>query len=158
MSIQDLGSIGELIAAVATVATLAYLALQIRQNTSAVQASALDSSVGGVNGVRAKIFEDSTLTELYTRGLEDPEALTQVELTRFSLVMHNITWGLWNVYSQANFAELSTDLWMSQENVIRRVYSSEGGKWFLREFGREFPESFISEIGKAIEAGTEHDA
>jgi len=33
ITIQDLGSIGELIAAIATIATLAYLAIQIRQNT-----------------------------------------------------------------------------------------------------------------------------
>ena len=33
MTIQDLGSIGELIAAVATLATLVYLAVQIRQNS-----------------------------------------------------------------------------------------------------------------------------
>jgi hypothetical protein len=33
VTIQDLGSIGELIAAIATVATLVYLAIQIRQNT-----------------------------------------------------------------------------------------------------------------------------
>ena len=33
MSIQDLGALGELVAAIATVVTLAYLALQIRQNT-----------------------------------------------------------------------------------------------------------------------------
>ena len=39
MNIQDLGSIGELIAAIATVATLAYLAYQIRQNTKTVTAS-----------------------------------------------------------------------------------------------------------------------
>lgn len=32
MSIQDLGSIGELIAAIATIGTLLYLAIQIRQN------------------------------------------------------------------------------------------------------------------------------
>ncbi|MGK0223076.1 MAG: hypothetical protein ACI9ON_002319, partial [Limisphaerales bacterium] len=32
MSIQDLGSLGELIAAAATLGTLIYLAIQIRQN------------------------------------------------------------------------------------------------------------------------------
>jgi hypothetical protein len=36
VTIQDIGSIGELVAALATVATLAYLALQIRQNTTAL--------------------------------------------------------------------------------------------------------------------------
>ena len=37
MTIQDLGSIGELVAAIATIATLVYLAIQIRQNTFATE-------------------------------------------------------------------------------------------------------------------------
>ena len=40
MTIQDLGSIGELIAAIATVATLIYLAVQIRANTTALRIEA----------------------------------------------------------------------------------------------------------------------
>ena len=40
MTVQDLGSIGEFVAAIATLATLIYLALQIRQNTKTVRASA----------------------------------------------------------------------------------------------------------------------
>ena len=43
MNIQELGSIGEFVAAIATVATLAYLALQIRQNTRALRHSALQT-------------------------------------------------------------------------------------------------------------------
>jgi hypothetical protein len=39
MTIQDLSSIGELIAAIATLATLVYLAAQIRHNTRAIMAT-----------------------------------------------------------------------------------------------------------------------
>lgn len=42
MTIQELGSIGEFIAAVATVATLAYLAIQVRQNTRALRSSTFE--------------------------------------------------------------------------------------------------------------------
>jgi hypothetical protein len=38
VTIQDLGSVGELVAAIATIATLAYLAVQIRHNTRHVRA------------------------------------------------------------------------------------------------------------------------
>ena len=39
MSIQDWGSIGELLAALATLATLIYLAAQVRQNTRALKSA-----------------------------------------------------------------------------------------------------------------------
>ena len=45
MTIQDLGSIGELVAAIATIATLAYLAIQIRQNTHTVRAAATTAHI-----------------------------------------------------------------------------------------------------------------
>ena len=43
MTIEDLGNLGELIAAIATVGTLAYLALQIRQNSKSVQGTTMQS-------------------------------------------------------------------------------------------------------------------
>ena len=43
VTIQDLGSIGELVAAAATIATLAYLAAQVRQNTRALRSSTFQS-------------------------------------------------------------------------------------------------------------------
>ena len=43
MTIQDLGSVGELVAAIATVVTLVYLAIQIRSNTIATRSAAAQS-------------------------------------------------------------------------------------------------------------------
>ena len=45
MTFQDLGSIGELIAAVATLITLAYLALQLKQNTTALKSQTFQQSM-----------------------------------------------------------------------------------------------------------------
>ena len=44
MTIQDLGSLGELIAALATVLTLGYLALQLRQNAKALRSQTFQQS------------------------------------------------------------------------------------------------------------------
>ena len=43
MSLEDLGNIGELIAAFAVIASLIYLAVQIRQNTQSVRASTVQA-------------------------------------------------------------------------------------------------------------------
>ena len=60
MTIQDLGSIGELIAAIATIATLLYLAIQIRQNTKSVQSTNYSTwmdAIHGINHVHLEIAE-----------------------------------------------------------------------------------------------------
>lgn len=140
------GAVGEIIGALAVFLTLVYLARQINQNTKAVRATALDSSVSSSLEVRGKIFEDPGLTAIYLKGLVNPDELNEIDKARFKLLLDNITWALWNLYSQADVAELSSDLWESQKAVLKRTYSSQGGKWFLNEYGHEFPKSFIAEI------------
>ena len=58
MTLQDLGSIGELVGALATIATLVYLAIQIRANTRATlhhRTSGFSDLI--VNEDVARIFE-----------------------------------------------------------------------------------------------------
>jgi hypothetical protein len=68
VTIQDLGSIGELIAAIATVATLAYLAIQIRRNTTSVRAT---SRLEIASGWRAhnRSMLDPAVNRAYQQGL-----------------------------------------------------------------------------------------
>ena len=86
MSIQDLGSIGEFVAALATLATLVYLAIQIRQNTKQVEegtraakASAVSTGLQLVNANRLAIYRDENVASIWSRGLEDPYALEPLE-------------------------------------------------------------------------------
>ena len=87
MTIQDLGSVGELIAAVATVATLVYLAMQIRQNTQALHRAAVHSTVESGHSVRSEFIQNPEVATLYLKGLSDPRSLSQEEALRFGMLM-----------------------------------------------------------------------
>ncbi len=78
VTIQDLGSLGELIAAVATVATLVYLALQIRQNTRTLRHAAERAVLEDANSWRTNLIRDHGVAELYRKGLLDPNARDEV--------------------------------------------------------------------------------
>ena len=82
MSIQDLGSIGEFVAALAT---LVYLAIQIRQNTKQVEegtratrASAVSTGLNLINANRLAIYSDQDIASIWSQGLEDPHVLEQM--------------------------------------------------------------------------------
>ena len=94
MTIQDLGSIGELIAAIATVATLVYLALQIRQNTRALHHAAERAIREDANSWRANLIQHPEVAELYRKGLVDPGALDSIERLRFRMLLDALfaTW------------------------------------------------------------------
>ncbi len=87
MSIQDLGSVGELVAAIATIVTLGYLALQLRQNTLAVRAGSSMSNMTENNAVTALIAQDPDTCELYFAGLEGTRDLADEERRRFEMLV-----------------------------------------------------------------------
>ena len=57
--LEELGNVGELIAAIATVATLAYLALQIRENSKSVQGSTVQAHLHLEVAVSALITQNA---------------------------------------------------------------------------------------------------
>ncbi len=68
MTVQDLGSIGELVAAIATIATLGYLAIQIRQNTRSVRAGSRLEIASGWRAHNRQLL-DPAVNRAYLQGL-----------------------------------------------------------------------------------------
>ena len=150
MNWEAIGAIGEIVGALAVLLTLAYLAAQIKQNTQAVRASALDSSVNAVNAVRVAMFESPDVAAVYQKGLDDPEQLSDEERTRFRLALHAILWTLWNIHSQTAYAGLKVSTWEAQIPVLHRVLNSPGGMWFWNQYKMEFEESFRDEVDTIV--------
>ena len=63
MTIQDVGSLGELIAAVATIAPLAYLAIQIRQSTTSTRTGIDQEIVSTSIGLGNTFARDAAVAE-----------------------------------------------------------------------------------------------
>ena len=165
MSWQDLGGLGELVSAVAVVVSLIYLAYQIRQNTNqidqntkAVRASAIDSSVGHAMDTRQAIFESADVARILLSGHADPNALTENDLTRYRLILHNVMWSFWNIFSQTKFAELATETWDAQVPAILRILVTPGGRWFWDNYAQEFEISFQSEVNRMLEQSDSQEA
>ena len=68
LTIQDLGSLGELTAAVATVLTLGYLAVQLRQNTSALKSQTFQQSSMDMSLTANAISSDEELASIIIKA------------------------------------------------------------------------------------------
>ena len=94
MTIQDLGSLGEFIAAMATVATLVYLAIQIRQNTRSVRASSFQTSARDTFEIIDQVALDPELNRIYFAGTRDYRSLGPEDRRRFGTYMSSLL-GRW---------------------------------------------------------------
>jgi hypothetical protein len=86
MSIQELGSIGEFVAAIATIVTLVYLAFQINQNTRAVRASMLEATGSRSMELAKFVAGDAELTRIVTTAMTHGPELGEADKRRLELV------------------------------------------------------------------------
>ena len=84
MTIQELGSLGELVAALATVMTLVYLAISIRDNSKTVSASAKQELVQSLVEFNRQIFSDEDSTRIWNLGRQSLINLSDLERARYS--------------------------------------------------------------------------
>ncbi len=150
MDWNAIGAIGEIVGALAVFLTLVYLALQIRQNTKAIQASAVDASISKLTVVRESLYESAELTRVYIKGQAHPDELDEESRVRFRLLVHSILLSLANVFIQTSYTGLSLSAWESQLVVLKRIITSPGGRWFWREYRLEFEESFREIVDEVL--------
>ena len=126
MSIQDLGALGELVAAIATIATLLYLAIQIRQNNRNLHESTSASLNQGFASINSRLSSDEQFAEIFIRGRQDLEALSAVEVERFrAFVQDNLNMA---VYADGLKASHNLDsLHFEPFEVVGSLYQSYPG-------------------------------
>ena len=130
MTIQDLGSIGELVAAIATVATLIYLALQIKQNTSTVATSTYDSVMNGYNEINLTIASDPELARILDAGLSDPDSLSENEQTRFILLLRTASNHYLKLLRLKEKRAFPATEWELYAREMAQIYRTPGGLRF----------------------------
>ena len=109
MSIQDLGSIGELVAAVATIATLLYLSLQIRQTIRISRSSVVSEHQQKYVDFYNLVLANDGLAELLAK-LRDPnyQAKSDIEnqkLETISIMIYSIWFSAQTSYDQGQMNE-----------------------------------------------------
>lgn len=121
MSLQDLGSLGEFVAAIATVVTLAYLALQIRQNTRALQGSAHETATSRRTSWLMSVAKSPELNDLMMRFFAESESLTPSEVNRAQRLVSSILLGVETSYWQWRRGNLEEEQWQPALQILRNT-------------------------------------
>lgn len=132
MSIQDLGNIGELIAALATVATLGYLAVQVRQNTRALRSSTFQEISNDMSVSSQAVSTNPELSAVLAKGSETIANLTAEESMRFSFFLLMTFRRLESTFVQRQSGFINPELTEGFErSVISTVASGGGAEWWV---------------------------
>jgi hypothetical protein len=152
MTIDEIGSLGELIAAVATVLTLAYLALQIRQSNRSHELAAIARIGESTETWLGQVVQDPELLDVYLRGLSAPDTLNREERARFQLLVLQFLRGTETGWMQAGWGIVDSDYWSGFRETIRLVVGSEAGRRAFESNRAILAKRFAAEIDEIIGA------
>ena len=148
MTLQDLGSIGELLGGVAVVVSLIYLALQIRQNTETVRASTFQQAAASSSALAEQLSLDPELTRIFTSGVNELASLSEEDLPRFTFMGISFYRQLGNLHHQSRKGLINEEDWEGIRESYLRTISRPGMETWWQEnsyrFNRHF-RSFIDE-------------
>jgi len=162
VSIQDVGSIGELIAAIATVLTLVYLAIQVRHNSRALdrsnefaQANSIHHLTVLFNELNWRLASDAELADIYTRALNG-EQLSPTDATRFTAFVNTYIAAIENLVGQQSLDLGYSDLDSASAldlfaPVVRQLLETEAGaRWWKEVAPNLYVEEFRAQVDKAM--------
>jgi hypothetical protein len=143
MSLEDLGNVGEFVAAIAVVLSLIYLAVQIRQNTSSVRASTFHECSGRAGDLTRAIAEHKELARILLMGLGGLEQLEDdADRVRFVSLIHTLFRDYEDLFFQYQAGTISSETWEARRYSLRNMLSNPGftSFWDLRRL--YYTESF----------------
>ena len=147
MNLQELGSLGEFIAAIAVIASLIYLAVQIRQNTQSVRASTVQAISDAAQG-RLLALHNVENARVWRIGRSEPTTLNEDERMLYIIMIQTSARGFENLYYQHRSGLLDAPYWAGYDKTIKALVKTDGFRYFWQHrrgrFSSEF-ESFIEE-------------
>ena len=157
MTISELGSMGELIAAVATVATLAYLAIQIRHSTLATKVANHQASISSSGAVFSALYTAPGFSSAFARGLADFDALSHVEQTQLHFFLAQLVLFYKDNLESNQAGILDDDTMSAWEEFTASILATRGGRTWWRLAERSYIEAVRSRLSAAIERTQPYD-
>ena len=151
MNWDAIGALAELAGAVAVVLSLVYLALQIRENTRSVKIAAMSSFREGGADFMTTLAQNEELSDIYMRGLADPDSLSMSERQRFLWTILLALTHLQESEEFETFGITSNTIRNSVEAQINFFAKQPG----FRKIWAEWKHSWSSELVKRMDSEIE---
>src|SRR5256885_17180976 len=100
MSFEQISYLAQIVASVAVVASLIFVALQIKQNTAALQRNEHNSTMQQWTVIRMAIAKHRDIAELMTAGLHGESPLDAADQLRLEQMLGEYAWASFHIWDR----------------------------------------------------------
>src|SRR5437868_13046484 len=100
MSFEQISYLAQIVASVAVVASLIFIAVQIKQNTAALQRNEHNSTMAQWTVIRMAIAKHRDIAELMTAGLDGESQLDAADQLRLEQMLQENAWTAFHIWDR----------------------------------------------------------
>jgi hypothetical protein len=126
MTLDQLGSISEIIGGLGVIISLVYLALQIRKNTEAERTATYQAIVSDFGALNNTMASSPELSHLFVQAMEDYHQLSSNEKARISQLFFQCFRYFENMFYQHRKGYLDEEVWAGWKRLMLTYYSRPG--------------------------------
>jgi len=151
MTLEELALLAEVVGAVAILVTLIYLAIQVKDGARAYRAASVTDATTGMQGFYQELGANSEASDLFLKGLRDPESLSIERQYQFIMLTHSAFIGFQRGYFLAQEGTLDEELRDSIGSAVQAVNHLPGVRVYWRQRKSFFQPEFIAWVEELLE-------
>src|SRR5207248_2098406 len=146
MSFEQLSYLAQVVASVAVVASLIFVALQIKQNTRALQRTEHNSTMEQWTVIRMAIAKNREIAELMTAGLHAERPLDAADQLRLEQMLQENAWAAFHIWDRTQRGIFPKGTFEATGGaLLGTLLRTPGGEsWWRTAKNIGFPPGFVS--------------
>jgi hypothetical protein len=154
LSLEDLGNIGEFVAAVGVIISLIYLAMQVRGNTSALRTRSRQDIEESFRAFYRPLFDNPELCQLYLGGLRKYPDLPQPDRLQFATYMNDHAQHFQGASALYESGTLDEEIYRAYLDYFAAHLATPGGSAYWSETRGLYPSQMAAAVDERLSAGS----
>jgi hypothetical protein len=152
MSFEQISYLAQIVASVAVVASLIFVALQIKQNTAALQRNEHNSTMAQWTVIRMAIAKHRDIAELMTAGLHGESPLDAADQLRLEQMLQENAWAAFHIWDRTQRGIFPEGTFEATGGaLLGSLLTTPGGEsWWRKAKHIGFPPGFVLDVDSLL--------
>ena len=148
MSFEQISYLAQIVASVAVVASLIFVALQIKQNTAALQRNEHNSTMEQWTVIRMAIAKNRDIAELMTAGLHGERAFDAADQLRLEQMLQENAWAAFHIWDRTQRGVFPKGTFELTAGLLLKglLGTARGSAWWRSAKHIGFIPGFVSDV------------